>query len=50
MYCGFDEPGHEIQNVTFQNITIESDFDNPAKIALVLCQGLTFQNVSAVTP
>ncbi len=44
---GFDEPGHEIKNVTFRNLLLESSLDSPAHISLALCEGLSFHNIKA---
>ena len=44
---GFDEPGHEIKNIRFKDITINRTPDGePQTIALALCRGLYFENIN----
>lgn len=44
---GFDEPGHEVKNIRFKDITIHRTHDgDPQTIALALCRGLYFENIN----
>lgn len=44
---GFDEPGHEIKNIKFKDITINRAPDGePQTISLALCKGLSFENIN----
>ncbi len=44
---GFDEPGHEIKNIRFKDITINRTPDGESQnISLALCKGLSFENIN----
>ena len=44
--CGFDEPGYEIKDIAFRNITIGSDHNRKEQtISLQLCENITFEKI-----
>lgn len=44
--CGFDEPGHELSNIVFKDLTIGSGKKSKQqKITLQLCENLTFEHI-----
>lgn len=43
--CGFDEEGHEIKNIAFRNIHINTKEDMPAIFSVCRCEGLSFENI-----
>lgn len=47
--CGFDEPGHELKNIEFSDITL-GDKDNPTKqtLSLRLCENISFKNIKCL--
>lgn len=44
---GFDEPGHELQNVVFQNMVLEGNGMEESRILLENCKTITFEGISA---
>ena len=47
--CGFDEPGHELKNIEFSDITIgEKEHPTTQTITLRLCEGLSFKNIKCI--
>ena len=47
--CGFDEPGYELKNIEFLDVTL-GDIDNPTTqtISLRLCNGISFKNIKCL--
>ena len=47
--CGFDEPGHELKNITFSDVTL-GDAEHPTKqtLFLRLCEGISFKNIKCL--
>ena len=47
--CGFDEPGHELKNITFSDVTF-GDAEHPTKqtLSLRLCEGISFKNIKCL--
>ncbi|MBR3762587.1 MAG: glycoside hydrolase family 28 protein [Lachnospiraceae bacterium] len=47
--CGFDEPGHEIKDITFRDIKIGSDkLPKEQTLSLRLCENITFERISCL--
>lgn len=47
--CGFDEPGHELKNVTMRNLVIGTEeISQSHRISLKFCKGITFENITCV--
>ncbi len=45
--CGFDEPGHELKNIMFSNLTLGRPGQNRKQTcSLQMCENITFYNVS----
>lgn len=45
--CGFDEPGHELNEIVFRHITIEDlGLDGRQAVSLQNCRAITFQDLS----
>lgn len=44
--CGFDEPGHELKNIVFSDLTL-GDKEHPTtqNLSLRLCEKITFKNI-----
>ena len=44
--CGFDEPGHELRNIEFANVTL-GDPEHPTTqtLSLRLCESISFKNI-----
>lgn len=48
---GFDVPGHEVNNVSFEDIEIENSNDSLiGSIHMKYCKNISFNNISAVEP
>ena len=47
--CGFDEPGHELKNIEFNNVTL-GDGEHPVTqtISLRLCENISFKNIKCL--
>ena len=44
--CGFDEPGHEIKDITFRDIMLGAkEIQKEQTLSLRLCKGISFENV-----
>ena len=47
--CGFDEPGHEIKDITFRDVKIGSDkLCKEQTLSLRLCENITFERISCL--
>lgn len=44
--CGFDEPGHNLKNIVFSDVTL-GDYEHPTtqNLSLRLCENITFKNI-----
>ena len=49
LLCGFDEPGHELKNITFSDVTL-GDAEHPTTqmLSLRLCENITFKNIKCL--
>ena len=49
LLCGFDEPGHELRNITFSDVTL-GDPEHPTTqtLSLRLCEHITFKNIKCL--
>lgn len=49
LLSGFDEPGHELKNILFKNVTL-GDKEHPTeqKLSLRLCENVTFENIKCL--
>lgn len=44
--CGFDEPGHELRNIEFADITLgDPEHPTTGTLSLRLCEGISFKNI-----
>lgn len=48
LLCGFDEPGYEIKNISFKNITMENPANGADSIHMEYCENVSFENVKSV--
>lgn len=45
--CGFDEPGHEIQNIVFRDITLGAkEVQREQTLSMRLCKGISFEDIN----
>ena len=49
LLCGFDEPGHELKNIEFNDVTL-GDKEHPVtqNLSLRLCENITFKNIKCL--
>ena len=47
LLCGFDEPGYEITDVSFKDITMENPAVNTDSIHMEYCKRISFENISS---
>ena len=49
LLCGFDEPGHELKNIEFNDVTL-GDSEHPVtqNFSLRLCENITFKNIKCL--
>ena len=49
LLCGFDEPGHELKNIVFSDVTLgDSEHPTTQNLSLRLCENITFKNVKCL--
>lgn len=47
--CGFDEPGHEIQDIVFRDITLGAEeLQKEQTLSLRLCKNITFEKINCL--
>lgn len=49
LLCGFDEPGHELKNIEFNDVVL-GDKEHPVtqNLSLRLCENITFKNIKCL--
>ena len=47
--CGFDEPGHELKNIEFSDITLgDKEYPATQTLSLRLCENISFKNIKCL--